>query len=75
MSHLNKIVNLNLHPINRSDEYLSVCRNKLISNSEYSQKYTNYRKRLDNFFYINLVLSVSLNHNKSFLVQILFQKF
>jgi hypothetical protein len=33
MSHLNKIVNLNLHPINRSDEYLSVCHNKLKSNS------------------------------------------
>ena len=33
MEALNQIVNLNLHPINKSNQYLELCKNKLTNNS------------------------------------------
>ena len=33
MNSLNQIVNLNLHPINKSNQYIELCKNKLTNNS------------------------------------------
>ena len=33
MNSLNQIVNLDLHPINKSNQYIKLCKNKLINNS------------------------------------------
>ena len=36
MNSLNQIVNLDLHPINKSNKYIKLCNNKLTNNLEFS---------------------------------------